>query len=142
MSFSDNLRDIHSAISSQSAEIAEKIARLKKAQKDIAEEQRDSLNELLKIIKPALDASWKGSRADSFDESRDDAHTEIVEITRDDYDSYIERIQAVINALLMQQSALDIASGMAYQASQLVDKGEDAFEELGSKINDLQRRLF
>ncbi len=42
----------------------------------------------------------------------------------------------------MQQSALDIASGMAYQASQLVDKGEEAFEELGSKLNDLQRRLF
>ena len=66
MSFSDSLRHIHSAISSQSAEIAEKIARLKQAQKDIAEEQRDSLNELLKIIKPALDASWKGSRCRLF----------------------------------------------------------------------------
>lgn len=142
MSFSDSLRDIHSAISSQSAEIAEKIARLKQAQRDITEEQIDSLNELLNIIKPALDDSWKGSRADTFDESRDDAHTEIVGITRDDYDSYIERIQTVINALLMQQSALDIASGIAYQASQLLDKGEEAFEELGSKINDLQRRLF
>ena len=54
----------------------------------------------------------------------------------------LKAIQAVINALLMQQSALDIASGMAYQASQLLDKGEEAFEELGSKINDLQRRLF
>lgn len=142
MSFSNSLRDIHSAISSQSAEIAEKIARLKQAKRNIAEEQRDSLNELLKIIKPALDDSWKGSRANSFDESRDGAHTEIVGITRDDYDFYIERIQAVINALLMQQSALDIASGIAYQASQLLDKGEEAFEELGSKINDLQRRLF
>ncbi len=36
MSFSDSLRHIHSAISSQSAEIAEKIARLKQAQRDIA----------------------------------------------------------------------------------------------------------
>ncbi len=70
------------------------------------------------------------------------AHTEIVDITMDDYDSYKESIQAEINALQLQQSALDIASGLAYQASQLLDKGEEAFEELGSKINDLQRRLF
>lgn len=142
MSFSGALTQIQSAISSQSAEIAEKISRLQQAKKDITEEQKTSLEILPQILKPTLGSSWKGNRATSFDHSRDDAHTEIVDITNDDYDAYNERIQAEINALQMQQSALDIAGGMAYQASQLLDKGEEVLDELGSTINELQRRLF
>lgn len=142
MSFSGALTQIQSAISSQSAEIAEKISRLQQAKKDITEEQKTSLEILPQILKPTLGSSWKGNRATSFNNSRDDAHTEIVGITNDDYDAYNERIQAEINALQMQQSALDIASGMAYQASQLLDKGEEVLDELGSTINELQRRLF
>ncbi len=142
MSFSDTLTQIYSEISSKSAAIDEKISRLQRAKQDIAEEQRVSLEELPNILKPALDVSWKGSHAASFDESRENAHKEIADITNQDYDSYKESIQEKIDALQLQQGALDIASGLAYQASQLLDKGEEAFEELGNKLNDLQRRLF
>lgn len=142
MSFSDTLTQIYSEISSKSAAIDEKISRLQRAKQDIAEEQRVSLEELPNILKPALDVLWKGSHAASFDESRENAHKEIADITNQDYDSYKESIQEKIDALQLQQGALDIASGLAYQASQLLDKGEEAFEELGNKLNDLQRRLF
>jgi hypothetical protein len=59
-----------------------------------------------------------------------------------DYSSYQRLIESKINSLEIEQSFLNITRAIAYEAGQLVDKGEDAIDELSDKISDLKRRLF
>ena len=142
MSFSDALNQIYNEISSQSAAIDEKISRLEKAKQKIKEEQYISLQEIRKILEPQLDALWTGSRSNSFDNSREKAHTAIATIINDDYDDYVQSIENKINLFKVERSILDFTSGLANEASQLIGKGEEVFDELESKISDLKGRLF
>ncbi|MFB5282126.1 DUF5082 family protein [Peribacillus sp. Hz7] len=142
MSFSDTLNQIYNEISSQSAAIDEKISRLEQAKQKIKEEQYISLQEIPKILEPQLGALWMGSRSNSFDNSREKAHTAMVTIINDDYDDYVQSIENKINLLQIERSVLDFASGLANEASQLIGKGEEVFDELESKISDLKGRLF
>ncbi|MFT0824713.1 hypothetical protein VSK92_09535 [Bacillus swezeyi] len=75
-------------------------------------------------------------------ESRDEAYNEMQNIITDDYESYKTRIQSKIVLLEIEQGALSAARGLAHTADQLLTKGEEALEELGSTISDLTRRLF
>ncbi|MEC1259070.1 DUF5082 family protein [Bacillus swezeyi] len=142
MSYSDMLDRIHAAISNQSADLEEKISRLKRAKNKIETEQNTSLEEIKKIRNPSLGSSWQGSRSETFDESRDEAYNEMQNIITDDYESYKTRIQSKIVLLEIEQGALSAARGLAHTADQLLTKGEEALEELGSTISDLTRRLF
>jgi hypothetical protein len=142
MGFSDSLNDISRAISSQSAAIDEKINRLQRAKSEISQEQNMSLNEIRRILEPELDEMWKGSRANEFDDLREDAHRTMSEIVHDDYDDYKQKIDFKIGLLKAERGALDIASGLAHEAGQLLDKGEEAFDELSSKLDDLRKRVF
>ena len=91
MSYSDMLDRIHAAISSQSADLEEKISRLKRAKSKIETEQNTSLEEIKQIKKPELDASWKGNRSEKFNEARDDAYNEMENIITDDYEAIARR---------------------------------------------------
>ncbi|MFC7373505.1 DUF5082 family protein [Fictibacillus iocasae] len=142
MGFSDSLNDIVRSISSQSADIDEKIARLQRAKSEISTEQNRSLNEIRKIVEPELDEFWKGSRATQFDDLREEAHRTMKDIVNEDYDDYKWQIENIIKGLNIQKGALNIASGLAHEASQLMDKGEDAVDELSSKLDDLRKRVF
>lgn len=142
MSYSDMLDRIHAAISSQSADLEEKISRLKRAKSKIETEQNTSLEEIKQIKKPDLGASWKGNRSEKFNEARDDAYNEMENIITDYYEGYKARIQSKIVMLEIEQGALSAARGLAHTADQLLSKGEEALEELGSTISDLKRRLF
>ncbi|MFN2744799.1 MULTISPECIES: YwqH-like family protein [Bacillus] len=142
MSYSDMLDRIHAAISSQSADLEEKISRLKRAKSKIEAEQNTSLKEIKKIQSPNLGSSWNGSRSEKFSEARDEAYNEMQNITMNDYESYKARIQSKIVLLEIEQGALSAARGLAHTADELLSKGEEALEELGSTIGDLTRRLF
>jgi Domain of unknown function (DUF5082) len=142
MDFTDTLNNIYQEIASQSDVLDEKITRLEQAKKDITEEQAISSQEISKMSNPDLGVSWTGSRAHSFHDSRTEAYDEMVEVVNTKYDDYIQKIQERITALEIERSFWDVTSSLAYEASQLLDKGEDAFEELGSKLDDLKRRLF
>ncbi|MBD1379639.1 YwqH-like family protein [Metabacillus arenae] len=142
MGFSDTLSQIYSSISSQSADLDEKISRLERAKGDIDNEQNTSLNEIRKILEPDLGEAWKGNRANTFDDARDEAHKTMKDIVNEDYDDYKQSIEFKITQLSMQRGMLDFAGGLANEASQLLDKGEEAFDELGSKLEDLKRRVF
>ncbi|MDI3410560.1 YwqH-like family protein [Bacillus sonorensis] len=133
---------IHSAISSQSADLEEKISRLKRAKSKIEAEQNTSMEEIKNIKKPELGSSWKGSRSEKFNDARDEAYNEMENIIADDYESYKSRIQSKIVLLEIEQGALSAAKGLAHTADQLLAKGEEALDELGSTIGDLTRRLF
>jgi len=140
--FSDDLSAIYSSLSSRTAAIDEKIARLQRAKGEINQEQNTSMQEIRKILEPELGSLWTGNRANAFDQSRDEAHKIMQDIVNDDYEDYQQKIGVVIGLLKIERESLSVIGGLANEASQLLDKGEDALEELGSRIDDLKRRIF
>ncbi|MDM5318077.1 DUF5082 family protein [Fictibacillus sp. b24] len=142
MSFSDTLNDIYRSLASSSADIDEKIARLQRAKSEIVQEQNISQQEIRRILEPELGTLWTGNRARAFDDSREEAHRTMQGIVNEDYSDYQQSIDMKITLLRAERSALDGLSHMANEASELLNKGEEAFEELGNKLDDLKRRLF
>ncbi|MGE7765735.1 YwqH-like family protein [Peribacillus sp. NPDC096540] len=141
MVYADILSNIHSAISSKKASLDEKIERLVKAKDDIIKEQSMCLNEIRNIKNPDLGSSWTGSRSDNFQEARSDAYNVMFSVIHDDYDDYQWKIEAMITKLSAENTLLSIAGNIAQEADSLLSKGEEAFEQLESKISDLKRRL-
>jgi hypothetical protein len=142
MSLSSTLYSLQRTISSQANDINEKIERLNQAKNDIGREQDLLLQEIKKIKQPDLGREWTGKRADDYDNEREDAYAVMQKIGEIDYSSYQRLIESKINSLEIEQSFLNITRAIAYEAGQLVDKGEDAIDELSDKISDLKRRLF
>ncbi|MBM7691965.1 uncharacterized protein YukE [Peribacillus deserti] len=142
MELGEELNQIYSAISSRSADIDEKIARLQRAKGGIDSEQSQSLQEIRRIVQPVLGQSWTGSRAETFDEARQEAFRTMSDIVHQDYDDCSQSIESKIMMLQAERMALSLAGSLAHEASELLDIGEDAFGQLNDKINDLKRRLF
>jgi uncharacterized protein YukE len=142
MSLSSTLYSLQRTISSQANDINEKIERLNQAKNDISREQDLLLQEIKKIKQPDLGREWTGKRADDYDNEREDAYAVMEKIGEMDYSSYQRLIESKIHSLEIEQNFLSITRAIAYEAGQLVDKGEDAIEELSDKISDLKRRLF
>nr|WP_018931492.1 DUF5082 family protein [Gracilibacillus lacisalsi] len=141
MSDSDFLSNAFYIISNRSADIEQKIERLKEAKRDIEAEQDQAFIEIKQIEKPSLDLSWEGAEANKFDEDRREAY-QVMKTKISNYDHYIYRIDWEISQLKLQQNTLDIASSIAYQADRLLDQGEEAVEAFGRKINELKGWLF
>lgn len=142
MSLSDTLYSLQGMISSQSNDNDEKISRLRQAINDISNEQNLLLQEIKQIKQPDLGKEWTGNRANDFDKEREEAYSVMQKIGDTDYANYIRSIESKINSLEIEQSFLNITKAIAYEAGQLVEKGEDAIDELSDKISDIQRRLF
>lgn len=142
LDFSKVLNQIHGAISYQSSELNDQIHRLERAKMQIEREQSESMNEMRKILDPELDHLWKGSRADSFHDERNEAYRVMRNIADENYDGYMQRIQMKIHALEIERTVINAASSLAHEADKLLAVGEDAFEELGNRLDDLKRRLF
>ncbi|ALC80308.1 MULTISPECIES: YwqH-like family protein [Bacillus] len=138
----DSLVHIRSAISGEVADVEEKIDRLNQAKKEIEHQQNDYLGECRKILKPELAKSWTGSRANKFNDSRDEAHQTIENILNHEYESYKDRIDWEIAQLNMQKETLSFAGILAREAVEIADAGQDAWEAAGDKFNDLKRWLF
>ncbi len=141
LSDSDFLSNAFYIISNRSADIEQKIERLKEAKRDIEAEQDQAFIEIKQIEKPSLDLSWEGTEANKFDEDRREAY-QVMKTKISNYDHYIYRIDWEISQLKLQQNTLDIASSIAYQADRLLDQGEEAVEAFGRKINELKGWLF
>ena len=142
MSLSDTLYSLQGMISSQSNDNDEKISRLRQAINDISNEQNLLLQEIKQIKQPDLGKEWTGNRANDFDKEREEAYSVMQKVGDTDYSNYIRSIESKINSLEIEQSFLNITKAIAYEAGQLVEKGEDAIDELSDKISDIQRRLF
>ncbi|ASN07409.1 DUF5082 domain-containing protein [Virgibacillus necropolis] len=140
LSDTDFLQSAFAIISSRSSEAEEKLDRLRRAKQNILNEQSSSMSEIRNIHQPTLDALWNGSRANLYDDSRDEAHHTMESIVND-YDHYIQQIEWQITQLNLQKSALGIASSIAHTADELMEQGEEALEELSSTITDLKARL-
>ena len=141
MSLSSTLDYLQRAISSQSNETAEKIERLKQAKREISREQEQLLQEIKKIKQPYLEKVWIGKRANEYDRDREDAYSVMKQIGQSEYSNYQQSIESKINSLEMQQGILAISRAIANEADQLVDKGEDAIDDLTNKISELKGRL-
>ncbi|MGP1909665.1 YwqH-like family protein [Metabacillus sp. JX24] len=142
MNYSEMLNQIHGVISYQMSELNGQISRLERARQQIEREQSACLGEMRKILDPELDQLWKGLRAEDFYDDRNQAYEIMRNIAEYDYDEYKGSIQDRIDGLSFQLNMLSAASGLANEADKLLAIGDDALDEIGSKINDLQRRLF
>jgi Domain of unknown function (DUF5082) len=141
MSLSNTLYSLQNMISSQSNDIDEKIDRLKKAKNDISHEQNLLLQEIKQIKQPDLGREWTGKRANDFDKEREEAYSVMQKIGDTEYSYYQREIENEIDRLEIELSFLNITKTIAFEAGQLVEKGEDAVDELADRISDIQRRL-
>ncbi|MBM7703048.1 DUF5082 domain-containing protein [Metabacillus iocasae] len=141
MDYGNILQGLMQAISSQRADLDEKIQRLQMAAQRIEEEKQLSMGEIALLLQPSLDVNWAGERSNAFEESRHSAHDEIERILNHDYEEYVQVIRSNISSLELQRGALSFASGLAHEANELLTKGEDAFEAVGEKVNQIRRSL-
>ncbi|TYR78806.1 DUF5082 domain-containing protein [Priestia megaterium] len=141
MDFGKILAGLAQTISSQAAEVEEKIQRLETAKQNIEEEKKISMQEIKLVLQPELGDGWKGERSIEFEQDRHEAYEEIKTIIMTDYEDYISDIRLKITALDLQRAALSAASGLANEAGELLDKGESAAEALSSKIDHIKRSL-
>lgn len=142
MSFSHALSNIHNAIMNQSADLDHKISKLKRARSKIENDRDHYRGEIKQIQQPELATHWTGEEANDFDDDRKKAYSAMNDILNTNYEGYKEVISSKITTLEMERGALNTAAILAHEADTLLKKGEDAFEELGNKISDLERRLF
>ncbi|TCP31223.1 uncharacterized protein DUF5082 [Scopulibacillus darangshiensis] len=142
MSLSGMLSSVHSAIASQSGDIDRQITKLEHAKSRIESEQNACLGEIKKVEQPDLGKDWSGTRAGKFDDAREAARQAMTNIYEYDYDMYKSRIDGRINGLKIERGALNAASAIAHEASELMEKGEDFMEAAGDKLSELKGWLF
>ncbi|CAH0286575.1 hypothetical protein SRABI96_04132 [Peribacillus sp. Bi96] len=140
--YANSLSEIHSALSSKTSDVNEKINRLEQAKRQIKEEQNACLGEIAKIKNPDLEKSWTGNRAEDFQDARSDAYKAMSTIIHDDYDDYQEKIEGKITILNIEKIALSAAGAIAHEADVLLGKGEAVIHQLESKISYLKGWLF
>ncbi|MDM5304473.1 YwqH-like family protein [Peribacillus frigoritolerans] len=140
--YANSLSEIHSALSSKTSDVNEKINRLEQAKRQIKEEQNACLGEIAKIKNPDLGKSWTGNRAEDFQDARSDAYKAMSTIIHDDYDDYQEKIEGKIMMLNIEKKALSAAGTIAHEADVLLGKGEAVIDQLESKISYLKGWLF
>ncbi|MTH55000.1 DUF5082 domain-containing protein [Bacillus mangrovi] len=126
-----------------------KIRRLQKANSKIAAEQGAGQTEIKAINKPELSASWKGPRADGFDQSRDAAFKDMEKVFNEDYEEYQTQISAKISELQLQadflsaqQWALERAEDALNAVDDTLDTAKDKLADVGDQLNSIRKGLF
>ncbi|MBU5465788.1 DUF5082 domain-containing protein [Virgibacillus sp. MSJ-26] len=131
-----------STISSQTADIEEKIDRLQKAKNDLVSEQETCMNEVEQCRKPELFPLWDGEKGKGYDEKREEVYTIMESIYENDYNAKISLIESKISSLNFQKSALSATNSLINTANDLLSMGEEAMQELTSTIGEIKGRLF
>lgn len=142
MEYSTILHSLSQTISGQSADLDEKISRLKKAKTKVENEQEASLNEIKIISRPELGVNWEGERSIEFENERQHSYDEMERIFHIEVENYLSQIQWKIDQLELQRSALNFASMLANEAGDLLKKGEEAYAAIENKINQIRERLW
>jgi len=141
MDLSGQLSSFRSAMASRNADLSADIQRLEEAKGKIMSERDMGLQELKQLTEPELGTSWKGTRADAFNEDRHLSKEKLNQIFTNDFETYISSIEAKINQLQMQMAALAALGSVANEASDLISRGEEAFDAAQDKISSLGRGL-
>ncbi|KIL51168.1 YwqH-like family protein [Jeotgalibacillus campisalis] len=141
MDLAGELNNLTSSITSQRSNIAADIQRLETALSDIKREQETGFQEKKTLTEPELGASWKGTRADSFDEDREAASEKMDQILHYDFSMYISSIESKISTLQNQIAALTALDIVSNEAEDLIRKGEDAIDSAISKLGEIRKGL-
>lgn len=142
MSASGTMSWIYRSLSQQAVEVDDQIARLRRAKRALGNEQQASLDEIRNLVKPELDGNWKGSRARSFQNRREDARDGMKSKLTGRIDDYQQRIDAEISNLRTQAGFLDATRSMAYGAEYLMRQGEEAASDFWAQVDKIKGRLF
>ncbi|MDA1476428.1 DUF5082 domain-containing protein [Bacillus changyiensis] len=130
------MNDIKGAISGHLGDIEGKIEKLKAAKKDIEKEHEEGIVEIRQILNPHLDKQWTGEFATDFDKERDEAHTKMHDIVNEKYLDYISTIENKITILKIEKEAFDKLEKVAAGVNHLIEKGEEAVDEIKNQINN------
>ncbi|TDL31328.1 DUF5082 domain-containing protein [Jeotgalibacillus sp. S-D1] len=141
MSLSGELSSLTAGLSSQSANVAQDIERLKTAKQRILTEQEMGLQESRSILEPELGASWRGTRGEAFEEDRSTANEKLKTIFLYEFEGYINLIDSKITALEIRKGFLSGLSSIADEAGDLISRGEDALDAAQDKLSDLRKGI-
>mgnify|MGYP001063750243 CR=1 FL=1 len=141
MSLSSILANLSGDVSGKIGNIERDIQRLKSAKQKVENEQDTMLQEIRQLKKPDLDKNWVGSRADEFDEKRDDVYRTMSDIGNGDYDDYQSSIQSKINLLKIEKTSLQGIGGLVGEAHKLLQLGEEVYDDVADKISEIKRML-
>lgn len=140
MDASDILRSISSNISGASAGLEEQIQRLERAKNKIEQEQNAGLGEIKKLKQPELGKLWSGSRANHFQEDREEAYNTMSSILNNDYEGYMSAIGSRITFLKIEKATADFYAQAANKLSSVVAAGEHLADDIGNELNELKKR--
>ncbi|MDR7241861.1 MULTISPECIES: YwqH-like family protein [Priestia] len=129
-------------VSGKVSDVEGKISKLKTAKSKIEHEQATSLTEIEHIKKPELGEKWTGTLSDDFEEKRTAAYDNIKSILNGDYDGYIREIETKIGLLEAEKGFFSGLNAAIGEADSLLAKGEEAYEEVESRISAIRRGLF
>ncbi|QAA21798.1 DUF5082 family protein [Sporolactobacillus terrae] len=142
MGASATLKAISRTLAHQSAAVDDQIDRLKRANRKLGQEQAAGMHALRILTKPELGSDWTGSKARTFQKKRDVAQDKLRAKLTTSVDSYQQRIEAKIHELQLKRDFLAGTRAMAYEASDLLHKGEKAADTLEHKLSKIKGRLF
>src|SRR5690625_7690287 len=92
------------------------------------------MNKNKQMKDPSLNSLWEEKRAHQFDETREEAfHT--MRATIQNYEYYINQIEAKITALHAQMDYINTTGSMAHTADQLLERSEETEDEINTIID-------
>lgn len=142
MGASETLEVIFQALSRQSANVEDKMARLRQASRKLSQEEHADLQAIRYLTQPGLGADWMGPRARVFQKNRECADQQMKGILTADLEDYRQRIEAKINDLRLESDFLRATGALADEAESLLHQGEKAAEALSRRLTQIKGRLF
>ncbi|MBU5594934.1 DUF5082 domain-containing protein [Amphibacillus sp. MSJ-3] len=142
MNFWSTISGYQSEINNRVAEIDRKIERLEQAKRKIEQEQKVVLEEIEQLKKPDIDQNWTGKFANDYENKRDDVYLGMRSLAYDSYDLYQSTIELKINSFNLQRSGLVGLRSLVSETNQLLNFGEEVYDEVSNKINYIRRELF
>src|SRR5690625_3890090 len=130
------LNQVFMEVQNQATTIDEQIDRLQRAKYNLLDEQANCMNEIKQIKDPSLNSLWEGKRAHQFDETREEAfHT--MRATIQNYEYYINQIEAKITALHAQMDYINTTGSMAHTADQLLERSRSEERRVGKECRNV-----
>lgn len=141
MGRSDALESIFRTLVHRSADLDDQINRLKRAKRELAQEQEADLQDLRLLLNPEIGREWEGSRARAFDRKRADARDAMRTHLSHDLALYQQRIEDQMAILKQEGNHLQTIGAMVKDAEHLLAQGKKGWDAFDHQLIQIRRLM-
>lgn len=141
MGRSDVLESIFRILAHRSADLDDQINRLKRAKRELTQEQEADLQNLRLLLNPEIGGEWEGFRARAFDRKQDDARDAMKTHLSYDLALYQQRIKDQMAILKQEGNHLQNIGAMAKDAESLLAQGKKGWDAFDHQCVQIRRRM-